>query len=166
LWFRDRVSVFLNEKDLTLFHDLLDRDDGWARKNLTQYINQTCDVLQPTSESPDTFVYFYKTFYDKIIEEEVIVAELVTAVEPVKPETPPPTVTKKKVKKKGKADKKKRELSKDESENDAGEEDDPAEADAVENGQDNAEEMVGLFFFYSFAKDIEQCRFEGTILTK
>ncbi|KAK6624941.1 hypothetical protein RUM44_011805 [Polyplax serrata] len=72
LWIRDKVLTFLNEDDPEVFNDLLVRDGGKVEDNLASFMN---DEIFGPQDLHKRICFFYKTYYEKIIEEEVLVAE-------------------------------------------------------------------------------------------
>lgn len=92
LWIREKVLTFMNEDDPLLFHELLERDGQRVDELLNSYLDEDLFGVQDLEKK---VFFIYKTYYDKIVEEEILVAEEVLPEEPVKEPTPPPSPKKK-----------------------------------------------------------------------
>lgn len=72
IWIREKVLTFLNEDNPELFNEMLLRDGGKVEDNLASFMN---DEIFGPQDLHKRICYFYKTYYDKIVEEEIVVAE-------------------------------------------------------------------------------------------
>ena len=83
IWIREKVLTFLNEENSSeLFDELLLEDNGKVEDNLAAFLN---DEIFGPQDLHKRLCFFYKTYYDKIIEEEITIKEEI--VEEIEEET-------------------------------------------------------------------------------
>ncbi|XP_049816413.1 dynein axonemal heavy chain 10 [Schistocerca nitens] len=87
-WIKEKVRIFFGESDDSLFNDLLKRSGVSILEKFRAFLDD--DVLDPNILE-QRLLLIYKTYYDKIIEEEVLVPEVVKKP-PSPPEPPIPEV--------------------------------------------------------------------------
>lgn len=69
LWLKKKILTFFNETDEELFDQMLARNDNKVAKQIVPFIEEDSDSLDRK------LLIVFKTYYDKVINEEVIVPE-------------------------------------------------------------------------------------------
>lgn len=72
-WMKWKILTFFGETDENLFNDMLSQNDGELKVKLQKFLN---GVITDMTDSEKRLIFFYKSYYDKIVEEEILVPEL------------------------------------------------------------------------------------------
>lgn len=73
-WIKEKITKYLGLPDGTYFDDMLAANDGELEEKLDMFLDD--DIMLP-DESHKKF-YFYRTTYEKLVDEEILVAEIGT----------------------------------------------------------------------------------------
>jgi len=71
-WVKERALAFLDETDEELFDEMMSRNDGDLEDRLLSYLD---DDIAGAHDTERKLFFVYKTYFDKVIEEEIVVPE-------------------------------------------------------------------------------------------
>ncbi|XP_063229306.1 dynein axonemal heavy chain 10 [Bacillus rossius redtenbacheri] len=110
-WLRQRLLSLVDESDVELFENMLNQDDRSLRNQMEAFFD---DTAQSNEDIHSKVFFLYKTYYDKMVQEEILVPQEVIKTAPTAKlsesesdsATPTPRSGKKKKKKRGGSGKK------------------------------------------------------------
>lgn len=75
-WIRDRMMAYLGVTDQMYFEEMMAENDGYLEKKLDIFMNNTVEAANPQEELEHRIFFMYKTWVDRLFEEEVFVQEI------------------------------------------------------------------------------------------